>query len=101
MAAPARRRVFEPSSKRSKRAPGPWPHDNGLNPKTLAKGRGRSTTADAAMGPGNPGSTVLTPLEEVMILDPAPHAAALGRCPRPELGTLDRRKIAALVGLAP
>src|SRR5829696_8071874 len=27
MAAPARRRVFEPSSKRRKRASGPWPRD--------------------------------------------------------------------------
>ena len=27
MAAPARRREFEPSSKRRKRAPGPWPRD--------------------------------------------------------------------------
>jgi transposase InsO family protein len=41
----------------------------GLNPKTVAKWRGRSTTSDAPMGPSDPRSTVLTPLEEAMILE--------------------------------
>ena len=36
----------------------------GLNPETVAKWRGRSGTADAAMGPGRPRSTVLSEAEE-------------------------------------
>lgn len=36
----------------------------GLNPKTVAKWRQRPTTQDAPMGPKNPVSTVLSPLEE-------------------------------------
>ena len=36
----------------------------GLNPKTVAKWRGRTSTEDAPMGPKNPVSTVLSPLEE-------------------------------------
>ena len=39
----------------------------GLNPKTVTKWRRRTTTADAPMGPSNPRSTVLTPVEEAMI----------------------------------
>ena len=35
----------------------------GLNPKTVAKWRKRTTTADAPMGPTVPKSTVLTPAE--------------------------------------
>lgn len=35
-----------------------------LNPKTVAKWRGRTTSQDAPMGPREPVSTVLTPLEE-------------------------------------
>src|SRR5215210_6250630 len=54
----------------------------GLNPKTVAKWRGRTTTADAPMGPSDPRSTVLTPVEEAMVVEvPTPHAAAAGRCP--------------------
>jgi hypothetical protein len=41
----------------------------GLNPKTVAKWRRRSTTADAPMGPADPHSTVLTPVEEAMIVE--------------------------------
>lgn len=36
----------------------------GLNPKTVAKWRGRTSTQDAPMGPREPVSTVLTPVEE-------------------------------------
>lgn len=36
----------------------------GLNPKTVAKWRQRPTAEDAPMGPKNPVSTVLSPLEE-------------------------------------
>jgi len=36
----------------------------GLNEKTVAKWRGRTNTQDAPMGPKNPVSTVLSPLEE-------------------------------------
>ncbi|NMN73112.1 hypothetical protein AF71_00049610, partial [Rhizobium sp. 57MFTsu3.2] len=36
----------------------------GLNSKTVAKWRERTTTADAPMGPKSPKSTVLTPAEE-------------------------------------
>ena len=41
----------------------------GLNPKTVAKWRGRATTADAPMGPRDARSTVLTPVEEAMIVE--------------------------------
>src|SRR6185436_13443763 len=41
----------------------------GLNPKTVTKWRRRTTTADAPMGPNNPRSTVLTPVEEAMIVE--------------------------------
>jgi hypothetical protein len=36
----------------------------GLNPKTVAKWRGRTTVTDAPMGPSRPRSTVLTEAEE-------------------------------------
>ena len=39
----------------------------GLNPKTVAKWRKRSTTADARMGPKAP-STVLTPAEDAIVV---------------------------------
>jgi transposase InsO family protein len=41
----------------------------GLNPKTVAKWRRRSTTFDATMGPRVPRSTVLTELEEAIIVE--------------------------------
>jgi hypothetical protein len=41
----------------------------GLNPKTVAKWRGRTGTADAAMGPKRPRSTVLTEAEEAMVVE--------------------------------
>jgi hypothetical protein len=40
----------------------------GLNPKTVAKWRKRTTTADAPMGPKTPKSTVLTPAEEAIVV---------------------------------
>jgi transposase-like protein len=40
----------------------------GLNPKTVAKWRNRTTTADARMGPKAPRSTVLTPAEEAIVV---------------------------------
>ena len=39
-----------------------------LNPKTVAKWRNRQTTGDAAMGPRDPRSTVLSPAEEASIV---------------------------------
>ena len=40
-----------------------------LNPKTVAKWRVRQTTVDAAMGPREPRSTVLSPAEEAIIVE--------------------------------
>ena len=41
----------------------------GLNPKTVAKWRDRHSTNDAAMGPRDPHSTVLSAAEEVMVVE--------------------------------
>jgi Integrase core domain len=41
----------------------------GLSRTTVAKWRVRTTTSDARMGPRNPRSTVLTPVEEAMIVE--------------------------------
>src|ERR687885_2214137 len=41
----------------------------GLNPKTVAKWRGRTGTADAPMGPARPRSTVLTEAEEANVVE--------------------------------
>ncbi len=41
----------------------------GLNPKTVAKWRGRTGTADAPMGPRRPRSTTLTEAEEAMVVE--------------------------------
>ena len=41
----------------------------GLNPKTVAKWRARSGTADAPMGPRRPRSTVLTEAEEAIVVE--------------------------------
>ncbi|GAA0605841.1 IS481 family transposase [Craurococcus roseus] len=41
----------------------------GLDPKTVAKWRGRTNTADAAMGPRQPRSTVLTEAEEAIVVE--------------------------------
>lgn len=40
----------------------------GLNPKTVAEWRKRTTTADAPMGPKALKSTVLTPAEEAIVV---------------------------------
>ncbi len=41
----------------------------GLNPKTVAKWRSRTGTADAAMGPRQPRSSVLTEAEEAIVVE--------------------------------
>src|SRR3712207_369626 len=41
----------------------------GLNPKTIAKWRKRTTTADQPMGPTRPRSTVLSEVEEAIIVE--------------------------------
>jgi transposase InsO family protein len=41
----------------------------GLNPKTVAKWRKRTTTADAPMGPRRPRSTVLAEAEEAIVVE--------------------------------
>ena len=41
----------------------------GLNPKTVAKGRKRTTTADQPMGPSRPRSTVLSEVEEAIVVE--------------------------------
>ena len=41
----------------------------GLNAKTVAKWRRRTTTNDAAMGPAKPRSTVLTEAEEAIVVE--------------------------------
>ena len=41
----------------------------GLSRTTVSKWRARSTTGDAPMGPRNPKSTVLSPVEEAMIVE--------------------------------
>lgn len=41
----------------------------GLNPKTVAKWRARTGTADAPMGPSRPRSTVLTEAEEAIVVE--------------------------------
>src|SRR4051794_1745416 len=41
----------------------------GLNPRTVAKWRSRSSTADARMGPARPRSTVLTEAEEAIVVE--------------------------------
>jgi transposase-like protein len=88
MAASARRRVFEPSSKRSKESARSLAARYGLNPKTVRKWRRRTTTADARMGPKAPKSTVLTPAEEAIVvalrqktlLPPIPLEATVVEC---------------------
>jgi transposase len=57
----------------------------GLNPKTVAKWRGRTDAADAPMGPRRPRSSVLTEAEEAIVVEfrrrtllPPPHPAAAG-----------------------
>src|SRR5918993_4941026 len=42
---------------------------HGLNPKTVAKWRRRTTTADRPMGPARPRSTALTEAEEAIVVE--------------------------------
>jgi hypothetical protein len=67
---PARRRAFEPSSKRRKQESArALAARYGLNPKAVRKWRGRTGTADALMGPSQPRSTVLTEVEEAIVVE--------------------------------
>ena len=52
----------------SKESRGALAASYGLNVKTVRKWRKRTTTADAAMGPKAPKSTVLTPAEEAVVV---------------------------------
>jgi len=66
----------------------------GLNPKTVAKWRSRTSTSDAAMGSRDPRSTVLRSTEEVMIVEfrrrtPLPLDDVMG-CLRDAIPTLSR-----------
>jgi hypothetical protein len=40
-----------------------------LNPKTVAKWRGRTSTSDVRMGPSRPRSTVLTEIQEAIVVE--------------------------------
>src|ERR671920_123958 len=42
---------------------------HGLNPKTVAKWRKRTTTADRPMGPSRPRSSILTEAEEAIVVE--------------------------------
>src|ERR671910_182227 len=53
----------------SKEATRPLAARHGLNPKTVAKWRKRTTTADRPMGPARPRSTVLTEAEEAIVVE--------------------------------
>jgi transposase-like protein len=53
----------------SKETTGSLARRYGLSRTTVAKWRSRTTTADASMGPRDPKSTVLTPVEEAMIVE--------------------------------
>ena len=53
----------------SKETTGSLARRYGLSRTTVAKWKSRATTADAPMGPRNPKRTVLTPVEEAMIVE--------------------------------
>jgi hypothetical protein len=53
----------------SKETSGALARRYGLSRATVAKWRARTTTEDAPMGPSVPHSTVLTPVEESMIVE--------------------------------
>src|SRR3954468_19284949 len=66
----------------------------GLNPKTVTKGRQRTSTADQPMGPTRPRSTTLTVAEEAIIVEfrrrtLSPLDVVLG-CLRESIPTLTR-----------
>src|SRR4029079_14083305 len=66
----------------------------GLNPKTVAKWRKRTTTADQPMGPNPPRRTVLSETEEAIIVEfrrrtLLPHDDVLG-CLRESIPKLSR-----------
>jgi hypothetical protein len=67
---------------------------HGLNPKTVAEWRRRTSTADARMGPSRPRSPVLTEAEEAIVVEfrrrtLLPRDDVLGR-PREAIPTLSR-----------
>jgi hypothetical protein len=62
-----------PSRKREHPQPGVR---YGLNAKTVAKWRQRTTTADPPMGPSLPKSTVLTEIEEAIVVEFSPSHLA-------------------------
>ena len=73
-AQPERRREFEPPRvraelQRSQAATRSLAARYGLNPKTVAKWRRRTSTADARMGPSRPRSSVLTEAEEAVVVE--------------------------------
>jgi transposase InsO family protein len=70
---------------------------HGLNPKTVAKWRRRTTTADRPMGPSRPRSSVLTEAEEAIVVEfrrrtLLPLDDVLG-CLREAIPTLSRRAL--------
>jgi hypothetical protein len=74
MAQPERRRVFDPvermrSTQASQASTRSLAAGYGLNPETVAKWRSRTGTADAAMGPRQPRSSVLTEVEEAIVVE--------------------------------
>jgi hypothetical protein len=68
MAAPARRREFEPSQA-SKETTSTLARRYGLSRTTIVKWGTRTTTDDAPMGLSAPYSTVLTLIEEAMVVE--------------------------------
>src|SRR3712207_2961934 len=67
----------------------------GLNPKTVAKWRRRTTTADQPMGPRRPRSSVLTEVEEAVVVEfrrrtLLPLDDVLGCCLREAIPALSR-----------
>ena len=54
---------------------------HGLNPKTVAKWRRRTTTADRPMGPSRPRSSVLTEAEEAVVVRRRHFATVFGFSP--------------------
>lgn len=73
-AQPERRREFEPvgraaSHQAAQETTRALATRYGLNPKTVARWRGRTDTADAPMGPRRPRSTVLTEAEEAIVIE--------------------------------
>ena len=58
------RRAIQPSQESIRALAGRY----GINPKTVAKGKARSSAADLRMGPKQPSSTVLSREEEAIVV---------------------------------